>query len=336
MKKKLGIAFCGAGRIVNDYHLPKTRQRADCYVVKGVFDVAPGKATQAATGEEVVYQSYDDLLADTLVDVVVIATQPLNTHYPAALRALEAGKHVVVEKPMATTTQECDALIAAAAQANRILTVHQNRRLDLDFLALQDVLRKGKIGEPRLIVSSVVRNDGYEGGDVIDWAVHLVDQMLLVNRSPLVEVSAFLAKPDGGMADGGFFEATFRFEKLPVTRVSMMPRTKEFLLNGTPPSVRFYAAGTQGAFSQRTIEVPNDLMNATQEFEQWTPEYAVPDYLQITRREFYDYLYDSLAEDAPLLVKPAEARNNIRALELAAESASLGRSVSATNMLNSL
>lgn len=332
MNRTFTVAFCGAGGIVRANHLPNLEARRDCFAVTGFFDVATEKMRELAGNRYKAYPTYAALLADPAVEIVVVATKPLASHHPAARQALEAGKHVVLEKPMAATSKECDELIAAAKKAGRLLTVHHNRRLDLDFLALMDVLNKGKIGDPRLVVSNV-GGGGYSGGDIEDWGVHLVDQALLANRSPLVEVSALLAKPAGGTQDGGFCEATFRFAKPPVTRVSLFPRAQEFLLNGTPPEVRFYAVGTAGTFIQRTIETPLDLMNATQNFDNWRPDYAVPDYLQITRKEYYDHLYESLASGAPLLVKPEEARNAIRAFELITESARLGRAVPATGML---
>lgn len=332
MEQIVSVAFCGAGGVVRSQHLPALEQRSNRFAVTGFFDVSTDRARELAGQRYQAYPSYEKLLADPAVEVVVVATKPPTTHYTAGRQALEAGKHVVLEKPMAATARECDELIALARQNRRVLTVHHNRRLDLDFLALMDVLERGKIGEPRLVVSSVGCG-GYDGGDIEDWGVHLVDQALLANRSPLVEVSAILAKPDGGTTDGGFCEATFRFEKLPVTRVSMLPRAQEFLLNGTPPHARFFAVGTAGTFAQRIIESPNDLMNATQNFDKWRPDYAVPDYLRITRKEYYDFLYETLAGGAPLLVKPEEARNAIRAFELITESARLGRAVPATNLL---
>ena len=314
-------------------HLPNLERRADRFRVMGFYDVVAAKAAElAGTGDYRVYDSYPALLADEAVDLVVVATKPLSTHFPAAKQALEAGKHVLIEKPMAATAAECDDLIATAKRAKRVLTVHQNRRLDLDFLALQDVIRRGKIGDPRLIVN-MVPNSAYAGGDFVDWGVHLVDQALLLSRPPLCEVSALFAKPEGAPADGGFAEATLRFDQPPIVRVAMMPRTAEFLHNGTPAYTRFYAAGTEGTFAQRVIEDPRDLMNATQNFDGCRPDYAIPDYLQITRKEFYDYLYESLDGGAPLLVPPEGPRNAVRVIEMMAESARRNCTIKATGMV---
>ncbi|MDD5706493.1 MAG: Gfo/Idh/MocA family oxidoreductase, partial [Kiritimatiellae bacterium] len=269
---------------------------------------------------------------DQDVDLVVVATKPLSTHCPAARQALEAHKHVLLEKPMCLTSAECDDLIALASRQRRVLTVHHNRRLDLDFMATVEYIRRGKVGEPRLIEDRVCCG-AYGGGDCVDWGVHLVDQALCLGRGALQEVTAMFCNPAGGSADAGFVEATLRFSELPLVRISMMPRPPEFLLNGTPPAVRFYVAGTTGAFVQRTIEDPRDLMNATVNFDKQRPDYEVPPYLSVTRKGYYDYLYESLADGRPLLVKPEEARNAIRTIELMEASARAGRTVAATDML---
>lgn len=332
MEKIFCVAFCGAGGVVVGNHLPALEERSKKYKVMGFFDIVAEKAKELAGTKYKAYSAYEDLLDDSKVDVVVIATKPLSTHFPTARLALEAGKHVVLEKPMASTSQQCDELIALAREKKRVLTVHHNRRLNLDFLALQDVIRQGKIGEPRLIENRVPSN-AYGGGDFVDWGVHLVDQSLLLNQSLLQEVSAMFCNPEGAIEDSGYGEVTFRFAEAPLVRLAIVPHPQEFLRNGTPAAVRFYAVGTVGAFVQRVIEDPRDLMNATQNFDKACPEYAVPAYLEIKQKGYYDYVYESLADGAALLVKPEEARNAIRVLELMVESAKANKTVPATGML---
>ena len=332
MSAEFGVGFCGAGNIVRTNHLPAVEQRAGRFRVIGMYDRVMEKARERAGDRYKAFETYDALLAANGLDLVVAATKPLDTHFGAAQRALEAGKHVLLEKPMASTTAQCDELIRLAREKKAILTVHHNRRLDLDFLALQDVIGQGKIGEARLIENRHIC-DGYAGGDFVDWGVHLVDQCLLLNRSPLREVSAVFANPGGSVQDAGYAEATLRFEELPVLRLAMLPRPEEFLLNGTPAATRFYAVGTKAAFAQRIIEDVRDLMNATQNFANARPDFAVPAYLEIVQKDFYDYLYEALAKGAPLLVRPEEARNAIRVLELMSESARENRTIPAEGLL---
>ncbi|MHB9133781.1 MAG: Gfo/Idh/MocA family protein [Armatimonadota bacterium] len=332
MARQFGIAFCGAGGFVRGHHLPELAKRPDKFHIAGFYDVSVERAQQLAGDVHRVYASYEELLTDPAVDLVTVITRPHSTHFPLAKQALEAGKNVMLEKPMAVTTEECDALIALAREKNLLLTVHQNRRLNLDFLATREILRQEKVGQPQLIENRWP-GGSYGGGDFLDFGIHLMDQSLLLNDSSLVEVSALFANPVEAPENGGYAEITLRFEQPPIVRLVMLPRPQEYLLNGTPAIARFFVVGTTGSFVQRLIEDSRDLMNALVNFDKARPEYAVPPFLEIKQKGYHDYLYETLADGAPLFVRPEEARNAIRAIELAVESARTGRSVPATNML---
>ena len=102
-------------------------------------------ATRARIVAERACHAYDDLdavLADPDVDLVVLAT-PSKSHAAQAIAALEAGKHVVTDKVMCLSLAECDAMLAAAERADRVLTVFQNRRWDGDFLTVQRLMAAG-------------------------------------------------------------------------------------------------------------------------------------------------------------------------------------------------
>jgi predicted dehydrogenase len=87
------------------------------------------------------------LLALPDIDLVVVAT-PNEVHFPVAKAALEAGRHVVVDKPFTLDAGQARELAALAALQQRVLSVYQNRRFDADFLTLQEVLASGRIGRP--------------------------------------------------------------------------------------------------------------------------------------------------------------------------------------------
>jgi predicted dehydrogenase len=167
-----------------------------------VAELHPGRRAEAverfpdATG----YEGADALLADASVEVVVVATPPL-THHQIALDALRAGKHVVVEKPLCFTAVQADELLAAADDADRLLTVHQNRRWDADYRAIRRVIESGRLGEVFNVETFVGGFEhpcrlwhsdiGVSGGRLYDWGAHLIDQtlQLLGGRQP-VEVVA--------------------------------------------------------------------------------------------------------------------------------------------------
>ena len=127
------------------------------------------------------------MLGSGEIDLVIISTPP-NSHYSWAKKALILGIHVVLEKPMALTTQECDELMALAKASNLLLVVYQNRRFDADFLTIKSALDQGLIGDLFSYESFV---GGYSrpcdfwhsdakvsGGAIFDWGSHFIDQIL--------------------------------------------------------------------------------------------------------------------------------------------------------------
>jgi scyllo-inositol 2-dehydrogenase (NADP+) len=141
----------------------------------------------------------DALLADDEVDLVVVSTPP-NTHAAWVLRALEAGKHVVVEKPFCLTVAEADRQVQAAADRGRLLAVYQNRRWDADYLALRQVVRSGAIGEVFSVETFVGgyghpcnfwhSDEAVSGGAVYDWGSHYLDWLLDLLGPEVERVSA--------------------------------------------------------------------------------------------------------------------------------------------------
>jgi predicted dehydrogenase len=140
-----------------------------------------------------------ELLARDDVDVVIVSTPP-DTHAAWALRALEAGKHVVLEKPMALTAADGDAVLDAARAVGRTALVYQNRRWDPDYLTLKHAIQTGRIGEV-FHVETFVGGYGHpcnywhsdaevSGGAIFDWGSHFLDQLLDLLPGRVVHVSA--------------------------------------------------------------------------------------------------------------------------------------------------
>jgi scyllo-inositol 2-dehydrogenase (NADP+) len=145
----------------------------------------------------------DLMIASGEIDLVVISTPP-NSHYLWAKKALNTNLNVVLEKPMALTTDQCDELIALAKSKDLLLVVYQNRRYDSDFLTIKDLIEKGAIGEVFYFESFV---GGYSkpcsywhsdkevsGGAIFDWGSHFIDQIMSVISSPLKSVSGLNQK----------------------------------------------------------------------------------------------------------------------------------------------
>lgn len=133
------------------------------------------------------YDSATALSADDDVDIAIIATPP-SFHASLALELLRAGKHVVMEKPMALTKADADQVIATAQQHDRTVTVHQSRRWDTDWLAVRRLMNRGDLGDVFNIETFV---GGFEhpcrawhseetisGGAVYDWGSHHIDWII--------------------------------------------------------------------------------------------------------------------------------------------------------------
>ena len=187
--------------------------KSDVAVLAGTYDIRENR-NQAAREQGIhVYNSVEELYADRDVDVVVVAT-PNDVHEDLVVNALKSGKHVVCEKPVALEVESFDRMVEAAKAAERILTVHQNRRWDVDFLALKQVISTGEIGEPIRIESRIHGSRGIPsdwrctkpagGGMILDWGVHLIDQMLQLITEKIVSVNCVTTHITNNEVDDGF------------------------------------------------------------------------------------------------------------------------------------
>jgi len=197
MGDTVGIAIVGYGLAGRYYHAPFIRRCPDLRVV-AIMTRSAERAEQARRDfpEAALYGRYEDLLADKAVDLVDLAT-PHDTHEPLCLEALKAGKHVITDKIMAVDAAGAERMIAAAQQADRLLTVYQNRRWDCDFLTACRAVADGLLGE---VWSVEVAVDNYRaptdawrwhrahgGGRFRDWGAHLFDQALLFAGAPTAD-----------------------------------------------------------------------------------------------------------------------------------------------------
>lgn len=218
-KKKLHIALIGYGgmgswhaRMLNE--IPETS-------LCGIWDIDPDRREAAAAAGIHVYESQQELLNDITVEAVTIAT-PNDTHLPVALAVMSAGKHVVCEKPVALNRQELAQMTDYSRKMGVLFTVHQNRRWDEDYLIIKQLYDRQSLGRIFNIESRVHGSRGipgdwrnqkqHGGGMVLDWGVHLLDQMtmMLGSRKPL-SVFAQLTNVTNEAVDDGF-RALFQFD----------------------------------------------------------------------------------------------------------------------------
>ncbi len=196
---EIGVALLGYGAIGAEHAAAVTATTGLRLV--GVADSDPARRT-AATSAWPGTRDYDDaraLLDDPDVDVVIVSTPP-DSHAHWATHALAAGKHVVVEKPMALTARECDDLLAVGAASGLTVSVYQNRRFDPDYRLIKSAVDSGLIGEV-FHLEAFVGGYGHpcnfwhsdaavSGGALFDWGSHIVDQILDLMPGDVDAVSA--------------------------------------------------------------------------------------------------------------------------------------------------
>ena len=187
--------------------------------VKGSFDIREIRQQHARDNGLHAYGSMKDLLADPEIDIVLVST-PNDLHMPLTVKALEAGKHVVCEKPVCLSSKELQKMIDASVKAGKVFAVHQNRRWDEDYLTVKTIFDKNLLGEIHRIESRVHGSRGvpgdwrgqpkHGGGMVLDWGVHILDQALQMVPGSIVKVYATFTHITNELVDDGFHvELTF-------------------------------------------------------------------------------------------------------------------------------
>ncbi len=186
-QRKMRIAVVGYGGM-GGWHTERLL-KSDVAELAGIYDIRRERGELAESRGIRSYGSFRELLNDDSVDAVTVAI-PNDVHEDVVIKALRAGKHVICEKPVTLSSESLDRMIAVANECGRIFTTHQNRRWDVDYLAMQQVKDSGELGRVLEIESRIHGSRGipsdwrgekrYGGGMLYDWGIHLIDQMLMV------------------------------------------------------------------------------------------------------------------------------------------------------------
>ncbi len=196
MSHKLGII--GYGGMGGHHHMCIKNNYTDLQVT-AAYDIDQARNDMARNAGLAIFESADEFLASKLFDIVLVAT-PNNFHCDYVCRALEAGYHVICEKPVAITVAEFDQMVATAERCGKLFSVHQNRRWDEDFRIVCKAIEDGLVGKPYSIESRVHGQGGVVhgwrefkvagGGMLFDWGVHQIDQLLHMRKEKVVSVYA--------------------------------------------------------------------------------------------------------------------------------------------------
>lgn len=196
----LRVGFIGVGGIAEGRHIPAIRKLSDRAVITGVSDVNIHRAKEIAQKYDIpgVYESYEDMFPN--IDAVIIST-PNKFHAELAVAALQAGIHVLCEKPMALSTEECDKMVQASKESGKLLSIAYHYRFMKNAQAAKKVMLEGEIGEPLVVRTQALRRrkvpgwgvftnkELQGGGSLIDYGCHLLDLSLWLMDNPVpVEV----------------------------------------------------------------------------------------------------------------------------------------------------
>lgn len=333
MTLKVGIV--GAGNIFARGYLPALRH-LDSVSVTGICDIDPQRAEDAAAEFEGARTSltHEDLLASGDFDAVFVLT-PAHTHAAIAIAALEAGAHVLCEKPMAPSVAEARRMAEAAARTGRRLMVGHTRRFDERWTAINEQLRSGRIGEPVYLFRSEHAYNGAPadawqwqetlgGGALWDVGIHLADlAQWYFGASPRTAFTKLLharsESVSGGAPDAAVVTLDFGPRRHALLSVSWIH----------PPAWGpFYATmelvGTQGRLDYRDIDAHPTLTAHGDAL-------AIPRYsplLSATATAFRNevaHFADAIESGTPFAISTEDALRAVETIDAAERSARSGR-----------
>jgi len=324
---KLVIGYIGNGKSVNRYHIPFVLTRKDKFIIKTIYARSLDKKDWARIDGVNYTANLDDLLNDSEIDVVIVNTSSVRSHYEYALKVLNANKHCVVEKPFAENKAQAEEIFDLAKDKNLICEAYQNRRFDSDFLTTKKIIDSGKLGDiieveshfdyyrpevPEAIKDFNISNSYYYG-----HACHTLDQIISYFGMPdKVSYDVRQLLGEGRMND--YFDVDMYYGICKVSVKSSYFRIK--------PRPKFVVYGKKGMFikekeDRQEYDLKHFYMPTNKDFGVDRPEdYGLLTYYDdkgVYHEEkvvseignyayYYDALYETIVYKKEPLVKPEE------------------------------
>lgn len=348
-KQKLRIGIIGTGAIAREQHVPYWAElEAEGRVeVVAMADVVPGRAAAQATrctGPKA-YADHREMLHAHTFDIIDVCTQN-RLHAPLTIDALNAGAHVLVEKPMAMNSRECEAMIAASRRNKKKLMVAQHMRFEAPHAKLKEIAASGQLGEIYTANTWWLRRRGIPGwgkfhlkkeslgGPLIDIGVHMMDLCVWLMGSPRPVAASgkvyrmFGDRPDLYNAEWGvpydvrefdvedFCTALIRFENCITMQVSV-----SWAANIDEEKSGLYVLGDKAGISTNPLGVYSaDRSSLT------SHKFDYLDDVEGHRGEIRHFT-ECVERDLPVLVKPEESLRIQRIIDAIYESSTKNREV---------
>lgn len=265
------LGIIGYGGMARWHH--KHVGETGCVSATAVYDIDPAKVADGERAGLKGFHTLEEFLDSRLFDIVLVAT-PNNFHCELTCAALEAGYHVVCEKPVAMSVGELDQMTATAERCGKLFTVHQNRRWDTDFVKVRKALEENLVGKPYTIESCVHGCGGviqgwraYKvagGGMLFDWGVHIIDQILCMVSEPVTDVACYFDSIRTAEVDD-YFKLLLRFEN----GLNVQLEVGTYCLKQKP---RWYINGEAGSLIIQDWDCNGAIIHSALDGIDWEPE----------------------------------------------------------------
>jgi scyllo-inositol 2-dehydrogenase (NADP+) len=349
MKMRFGVAGCG---FIGSRHVATLNsfEELEC---AAICDTDPARLR--GFDEKIKrYNDIDSMLADDSLDGVVIAT-PNKYHKEHVIKAAQAGKHIICEKPIAMSVADFDEMNETAKANKVLLTAHQQRRFDRDFQTVKYAYDRGTLGDTYLIKSMMYGFNGNMhdwhvwiaegGGMLLDWGVHLIDQMLYMIKSPLKSIYADIRNVINFEVDD-YFKIILRFENKVTAEIELgtymlsdksgwFPR--HWQMYGNKGSLYVKGLHEPQGKIVRTTKLLTDVKNEANQYCGPTRSFGHPEegliitqdlpQVSFNARDYFVNFINAMQGKEEILVKPEELRFVLTVMEAVRESGKTMKSI---------
>jgi predicted dehydrogenase len=358
--KQIGVGIIGFGLAGRVFHAPFV-SAVPGLTLKTIVQRKGGEAAQAYPTVKI-SRTVEELLADPEIRLVVVAT-PNETHFDLARRALLAGKHVVIDKPFAATSDEARELIVLSKSQDLLVAPFHNRRWDGDFLTVRSLLERKAVG--RLVTFNshfdrfrpIPRENIWKeaahpaNGMLFDLGPHLVDQALSLFGPPAAITASVRTDRDRSAIEDAF-DITLHYPNYEGHGLLAHCHASYLACDASP---RFLLHGTAGSFKKYGLDPQEPTILAgkrppvlssgpdiwlEEDCSSWGKLTVAPDLADPTTRVtveertmpgdyrlFYANVRDALNEASPLAISSEDGFRVVKLLELARVSSAEGRTI---------
>ncbi len=341
------VGIIGYGGMAGWHH--KHINNLEGISVTAAYDIDPVRVDAAIEAGLTGFYELETFLQSDLFDTVLIAT-PNEVHCSLAKSAFSAAKHVICEKPVAMNAQEVEEMIQASQKANRLFTVHQNRRWDKDYLTAKEIYDQKLLGEVFSVQSRLHGSGGvvhgwrgekeHGGGMLYDWGVHFLDQFLnMFGFDSVVAVTCQFAYVKTQEVDDYVFlllrlkDGSCASIEIGTFVLKELPRWMILGKEATAYIEDFSANGAIVELDSTLNHEPELIMTSNGPTRTFSPrpdnvkiEKPLPQ-IEVDHKTFYYNVRDAVAGKAELIVQPWQVKKVMEVIDAAFEAAETGKTI---------